>query len=179
MNFVIYANPDDQIKRELIDMIEDFPYKLLIAHRIYDTELQNKIMAEIGTPDTLLKMREGTYELVSTENKRYKSIGIYLQAKFGIEIEGANNEYAEILKQMKNLPGKLEKWIWKGDYTILEGNEAENGINYGLEVVSPILTDNVESVQQIYTVCNMLQELGTIVNSKCGGHIHFGIDYFE
>lgn len=180
MEYVIYTKPNDNIKLRLIDMIEDFPYKLLIAHRINDVELQNKIMTEIGVSDILLKMREGTYELDSVETEKYnKSIGIPKELTFGIEIEGANNNYAEILKQIRNLPGDLSFWTWKGDYTISEGNEAENGIKYGLEVVSPILMDKLEILQEIYTVCNMLQELGTTVNSRCGGHIHFGIDYFE
>ena len=179
VNFVIYAQPDDYIKLSLINMISDFPYKLLIAYRINDTELKGKIMSEIGVSDTFISMIKGNYELQSEEDIKYNSIEIPSELTLGIEIEGANMNYAEMLKQMVNLPGELLSWIWKGDYTIVEGKEADNGINYGLEVVSPILNDNLGAVQQIYTVCNMLQELGTEINSKCGGHIHLGIDYFK
>ena len=47
----------------------------------------------------------------------------------------------------------------------------------GLEVVSPILKDNDEDIEEIYMVCNMLQEAKQEIGDCCGGHIHIGSDY--
>lgn len=47
----------------------------------------------------------------------------------------------------------------------------------GLEVVSPILRDNNEDIEDIYMVCNMLQEAEQEIGSCCGGHVHIGSDY--
>ena len=46
-----------------------------------------------------------------------------------------------------------------------------------LEVVSPILIDNHEDVEDIYMVCNMLQEAKQEIGGCCGGHVHIGSDY--
>ena len=47
----------------------------------------------------------------------------------------------------------------------------------GLEVVSPILRDNNEDIEDIYMVCNMLQEAEQEIGNCCGGHVHIGSDY--
>lgn len=47
----------------------------------------------------------------------------------------------------------------------------------GIEVVSPILRDKKEDVEDIYMICNMLQEAGQEIGNCCGGHIHIGSDY--
>ena len=50
-------------------------------------------------------------------------------------------------------------------------------IGAGIEVVSPILKDNNEDIEDIYMVCNMLQEASQEIGSCCGGHVHIGSDY--
>lgn len=47
----------------------------------------------------------------------------------------------------------------------------------GVELVSPILRDNTEDIEDIYAVCNMLQKAEQEVGGCCGGHVHIGSDY--
>ena len=56
-------------------------------------------------------------------------------------------------------------------------NDGSLTMGAGLEVVSPILKDNKEDVEDIYMVCNMLQEAKQEVGICCGGHVHIGSDY--
>ena len=46
-----------------------------------------------------------------------------------------------------------------------------------MEVVSPILSDCKEDVEDIYAVCKTLQKCGQSVSQNCGGHIHIGAAY--
>ena len=47
----------------------------------------------------------------------------------------------------------------------------------GVEMVSPILKDTTEDIEDIYMVCNMLQECGQEIGNCSGGHVHIGSDY--
>jgi len=50
-------------------------------------------------------------------------------------------------------------------------------IGEGVEVVSPILRDDNEDIEDIYMVCNMLDEAGQEIGNCCGGHVHIGSNY--
>ena len=50
-------------------------------------------------------------------------------------------------------------------------------IGAGVEVVSPVLKDNNEDIEDIYMACNMLQEASQEIGNCCGGHVHIGSDY--
>lgn len=50
-------------------------------------------------------------------------------------------------------------------------------IGEGLEVVSPILKDNNEDIEEIYMVCSMLKEANQEIGDCCGGHVHIGAKY--
>lgn len=48
----------------------------------------------------------------------------------------------------------------------------------GFELVSPVLS-GFEGLEQIKTVCKVLNELGAKVDKKCGLHVHHGVSDFE
>lgn len=49
-----------------------------------------------------------------------------------------------------------------------------NNRGFGFEITSPILT--WEDVHQVDTVCNVLKKMGCFVTTKCGLHIHHGVE---
>ena len=47
--------------------------------------------------------------------------------------------------------------------------------DFGVEAISPILTDCKEDIEDVYMMCEMLKDQE--ISEKCGGHIHIGSDY--
>jgi hypothetical protein len=45
----------------------------------------------------------------------------------------------------------------------------------GIEVISPVLSDDPEHWRQLERVCAIIQEEGGTVNRSCGGHVHVGV----
>lgn len=61
-----------------------------------------------------------------------------------------------------------------------DGNGTHDGsLRNGVEVVSPILHDNENDMLMLEVVCNTMSSMGLSTTERCGGHIHFGVDYFE
>lgn len=85
---------------------------------------------------------------------------------FGIELEAVNKEYAS------NLIG-VGKML--GDWKIVE----DGSVFDGLEVVSPVLRFDENSLKQVKYVCDYLVNNSFITNDNCGGHVHLGFDYFK
>ena len=85
-----------------------------------------------------------------------------------MEIESEGVKSNDILR-LKNIleTKKGDKWESKGD----------GSLDNGVEIVSPILIDKKEDVEDIYMICQMLQRCGQGITEKCGGHIHIGSDY--
>lgn len=83
----------------------------------------------------------------------------------GIELECVN-DYNDAYISIKNL---LSRWIMKEEATVLNG----------VEITSPVLNYNVNSLRELKYVCQFLQRNNFSVNENCGGHIHIGFDYFD
>jgi len=120
---------------------------------------------------TSLNDRKKLLENLLDKNRTYTLIGLDNSMTIGMEIESEGvmseilEEAQEILK--RQIDGTTRSWETKGD----------GSLDAGVEVVSPILTDNKEDVEDIYIICTLLQKCGQEITEKCGGHIHIGADY--
>ena len=93
------------------------------------------------------------------------NLGLLEESTFGIEIE-AEYTRGTFYNQIKEF---LEKgWIQKNDDSLDDGDE----------YTSPILTDSIESWQDIKKICGILDKHYEIKDS-CGGHIHIGTNILE
>ena len=127
---------------------------------------------------TLTKMsltdREKLIETFLDENRMYSEIGLDEKMTIGMEIEseGPMSSQIQTLNKVakKQVDGETIGWEpeWDGSWN-----------KEGIEVISPILTDNKEDVEDIYMVCSMLQKCGHSTNERCGGHIHIGANYLK
>ena len=92
------------------------------------------------------------------------SLGLDDEMTFGIEIE-CEVPYSECLNGYDAYSDfKLEKELSAG--------------HNGFEFKSPKLHDTVECWNEIKQTCEYLKRF-CLVNSNCGGHIHFGADIFQ
>lgn len=144
------------------------------------TDSKNITLIEMSLTDR--EKLKGTF---LDENRMYSEIGLDEKMTIGMEIEseGAMSSQIQMLKKVLKEQDRNSKddlfqamlgvetrgWETKGDCSLEEG----------VEIVSPILTDNKEDVEDIYMVCSMLQKCGHDTNERCGGHIHIGSDYLK
>lgn len=99
---------------------------------------------------------------------------------FGIEIEGYNCDRDELARRLteRGITTNHENYnhttrrAWKVIYDgSLSGNQS-------FEVVSPVLKGQ-NGLDQLQTVCEVLQEMNAKVNKTCGLHIHIGVSDYE
>lgn len=134
--------------------------------------------------------REGFRKFFLREQEiRYTEIGLDKNITFGLEIESLGKESDKILEVGKANETKMDptKDIECGTLLSRENEDGKKSwtsmpdaslvMGQGLEMVSPIFTDNIHDIEDIYMVCNMLQENGQEIGDCCGGHIHIGSDY--
>lgn len=121
--------------------------------------------------DKLVMSRDNLREHFLNENRTYTQIGLDKRITIGMEIESEGflskiiGDLHKIATTQKGL--EIREWDAKDD----------GSLDNGIEVVSPILTDNKEDVEDIYTICSMMQKLGQQTSQRCGGHVHIGADY--
>ena len=84
---------------------------------------------------------------------------------FGLELECLTENYKEVLN-CKNI---LKNWKITQDASVKKG----------VEIISPVLSYDQESIKELKYVCEMLARNNFSVDSTCGGHVHLGFDYFE
>lgn len=99
--------------------------------------------------------------------------------KFGIELEiiGLTRQQAARVLQNANIPcqdsgynhNTIQTWKVVHDSSI----SSRSG---GCEVVSPPMILNAESLQQLKTVCEALNDAGADVNKSCGVHVHIDVN---
>ncbi len=57
------------------------------------------------------------------------------------------------------------------------GIERDGSLGFnGIEVISPILSDDPEHWRQLERICQIIQEEGGTVDQRCGGHVHVGAE---
>ena len=84
---------------------------------------------------------------------------------FGLELECLTENYKEVL----NCENILKNW------KITQDASVKNGV----EIISPVLNYDQESINELKYVCEMLARNNFSVDNTCGGHVHLGFDYFE
>ena len=176
-----YLDENDSLILSLIQSSSDFPYKLVFANMLKNEEIQNQQLKEIGVKNSVLYYIDNLNIESLSSTSKYSSIGIPEEITFGIEIECYNRDYATFLRDLKQLFtfNFLGCWSCKRDSTICADAPIEKNIFPDLEVVSSPLIDSALNVKQIYDICGFLNDLGFKTNNYCGGHIHFGRNYFE
>lgn len=89
------------------------------------------------------------------------TLNISKKITFGLEIK-IDETNSDMYHTLYNLDVK-KKWNVIGEDTLPEGDE----------IVSPILTDKVQTWKDLRTICNIISANG-IISPNCGGHIHIG-----
>lgn len=187
---------DEEIVKAL-DSVEDEKYRALLITRIKDDNLKLKYLQEINDNinkskivmtidnDDLkveyiekledraaksfliasLKSKELRERYLQIYDKRYEKINVPDGMTIGMEIEceGENSVDAYLVSDI------LEGWDSKVDSSLQEG----------VEITSPILSNSKSDADNLFLVCNMLQELGEQITPRCGAHIHIGADYLK
>ena len=93
-----------------------------------------------------------------------ETIGLPKELTIGIEIE-TEGELSRLIRY-RNI---MDNWEVTSDGSVPDG----------VEIISPILHDDIKDLEQLEIICNVLQKMNFITTPKCGGHIHFGASYLE
>lgn len=101
---------------------------------------------------------------------------------FGVELEFVDGDSDAIARELYSLGIVSEprmqsyhsrsvrgKWKLERDGTVTSGRR-------GGELVSPVLQDTPETWEQIEKICEVAKRHGARINTKCGGHVHVGMD---
>ena len=121
------------------------------------------------------------YIAIILENKKDILNNLYEE-----EVFGKINEPKKIKLDDEQTVGIEIEFIGK-DVSLIEGYELEDNwvgktdcsLFEGREVISPIMYSNRNYEKQINKVCNILSAFNCKVDDTCGGHIHYGADYFN
>ena len=183
---VIVAIADDDKKIEALKTLSDEACKAEVIITLHDDNkkikaletLTDEIIAIVvetlqdnnkPLKDSLLNNRNSLKENLLKENRTYREIGLDSRITIGMEIEseGAMSPLIKTIIAQKQRNGATKGW-----------NAIEDGsLNDGVELVSPILTDSQQDIEDIYMVCSFLKKCGQRISQRCGGHIHIGADY--
>ena len=178
---VILTFNSDEKKLKLLEDVhfKDEDNTATIIASLSNDNLKLKKLEEIKEEQniTLIKMslsnREYQKENFLIQQPTYSEIGLDEEITIGMEIEseGYLSKYIEKIKKILKRDESKEArgWDIKPDASLDEG----------VEITSPILTDNQEDIEDIYMVCTMLQKIENETNERCGGHIHIGSNYLK
>lgn len=114
-------------------------------------------------------------DVIDTNIPYRKKLEINRKNTFGTEIEFENASFDKI-REVLNLRDNLHNWNLVHDGSVEFEYE---GKAYGGEVVSPILTDSINTWKQLRTVCKLIKNNIGLTGEKASSHIHIGIKAFE
>ena len=161
--FIIKMMKTDDGKIEALDLVEGLNQKLLIINSLNDDRkkdyaLNTKIDSKLKSVfKTISEFEEDS----DKEKHKYTSLGIPKDMSVGIEIE-CDGKYQELV------PERIGKWKRENDISIS---------NRGREIISPKLYDSKKTVEEIYKINEILQNIGMKAVETTGGHVHIGADY--
>ena len=150
---IIATLNDDEIKLKQLEKTED-----ILNATIIQMSLSN---------------REKIKEIFKKPSQKYSKIGLDENMTIGMEIESEGAMSRPIIRIKKLLKRR------EGEEEIGWETKSDASLKRGVEVVSPILTDNEEDIEDLYIICSMLQRCGNEANERCGGHIHIGANYLK
>lgn len=185
---IIKTISDDKTKLELAQELKSDLPKVIVLEQMNDKDEAIKLingikdelakglsaelcsalekLSDIGCSRTL-QQKENVKELLLDGNRKYSRFGLSDETTIGIEIE-CEGELFEVLTWLQGIPSGLYEGSWfpKNDGSLEDGTE----------VVSPILKDSSDGVEDLYMVCNLLKRCNMQTSQRCGGHIHIGSD---
>lgn len=156
-------NDEDRIL--FLDMVES---KDLIKKLIKLNLLDNKNHAFLVISNDRA-FRRGLIDSIDKQRMREIDPSI----TFGVELEIATDD-----QNTRRFFYKNESILCNWDITV-DGSVRSNGFYPGLEIISPVLKYDQESLKQLKIVTDFLNKSGFYTNESCGGHIHLGFDYFD
>ena len=156
-------NDEDRIL--FLDMVES---KDLIKKLIKLNLLDNKNHAFLVISNDRA-FRRGLIDSIDKQRMREIDPSI----TFGVELEIATDD-----QNTRRFFYKNESILCNWDITV-DGSVRSNGFYPGLEIISPVLKYDQESLKQLKIVTDFLNKSGFYTNESCGGHVHLGFDYFK
>lgn len=176
---ILASIKNDKTKLEQLSKIKDEHNKVIVITSLKDDKEKLKALEKIKDEKNRalilmsLKDTEKVKKYFLKPNMEISKIGLDKTMTIGIEIESEGKKSFEInnLRQFlrRNTDKKEHLWSSKEDYSLVSG----------IEVVSPIMTDNKEDIEEIYMICEMLKRCGQEADEFCGGHIHIGANYLK
>ena len=163
MVFIIKGMKTDDGKIKALDFVEDLNQRLLVINSLNDDRKKDHALntkIDISLKDVFKKISEFEEES-ECKNYRYDSLGIPENMSVGIEIE-CDGIYEELI------PERIGKWKRENDTSVS---------SRGREIISPKLYDSKRTVEEIYKINEILQNIKMKSIETTGGHIHIGADY--
>ena len=148
--FDFFMNTKDiDIKKQIIEYEDNVYFKNVLLDNI-----SPKIIGDI---------------IKSNDNPKLENVlmdyDVDTRITFGLELECLTENYKEVL----NCENILKNWKITQDASVKKG----------VEIISPVLSYDQESIKELKYVCEMLARNNFSVDSTCGGHVHLGFDYFK
>lgn len=152
------------------DLCGNIREQLQIINKVNNLDIKRKLINKLDNMffKTLLLSNYDNEKnkLVSLEDVSDLKLDIDPRITFGVELESCVDKYS--FKTILMIPNILKRWKIDDDSSI-----------DGIEVISPILNYQKSDLQELKFICNLLKYNGFYIDEHCGGHIHFGADYFE
>ena len=133
-------------------------------------EKANQVLIQMS-----LKDRETLKELFLKQDRKYQEIDLGPEMTIGIEIE-TEGPKGKSLCQLENFLVRQDEFFQRKRFWNIEDDGSLDELR-GAETISPILRDTLDNVEEIYMVCEMLEQMGQEATDNCGGHVHIGADY--
>ena len=151
-----FKDLDSKNKLKVIGLIENETIKTYLINKINSVYHKALILPNKYRKESIVK-----------DIKLDTKLDIDKDITIGLELEAFNNYM--VVQRFKNLVKLLDKWTVKSEITV----------ERGLEVVSPVLRFNSDSLKQLKYITELMNINEFDVNKQCGGHIHLGYDYFR
>ena len=167
-SLIISSLENDDFKIKYLDEIKNEKNRAQIIYSLYNDKTKLDYLRNIRNDAARaiiiasLKDNAKKRELLQVKEVKYNKLGLLHDITIGIEIECEGENSVTI----KDIEEPLKGWKSKDD----------TSLQVGVEVVSPILTNTDENIQDIYYICNILKNSGQEISNRCGGHIHIGAD---
>ena len=133
-------------------------------------EKANQVLIQMS-----LKDRETLKELFLKQDRKYQEIDLGPEMTIGIEIE-TEGPKGKSLCQLEKFLVRQDEFFQRKRFWNIEDDGSLSELR-GAETISPILRDTSDNVEEIYMVCEMLEQMGQEATDNCGGHVHIGADY--
>lgn len=146
-----------KFRYNLISLIEDEKFKLELISLLDDNDIKYFLLSNFDKYQKYYLQNIDEYDIVNSNIDENITIGV--------ELECCNKNY-EKFKSIENI---LKTFKIVPDISV----------NKGFEIVSPILHFRINDLQQLKSVCKILEKCNFYTDYSCGGHIHIGASYLE